>query len=162
MMKSHGKTRGGFSLAEMIVVCVIMGIAAAMVIPSAVGTTDLQARAAAQAMAGDLEYAQNLAVVTQADVAVAFSLTGNRYSISNASGVLKHPMTKKDFIVVFDKTNGYGNVRMTSISFGVPSMVTFNALGAPYQDGSVGLLAGTHAYTITVAPVTGRISATSP
>ena len=104
----------------------------------------------------DLEYAQNQAITTQTPVSVTFSVSGNSYTVSNASGTLIHPISKQAYIVDFDTTGGFGNVSVSSASFGGASVVTFDALGAPDNGGTVTVVAGPQTYTVTVAPVSGR------
>ncbi len=147
-----------FTLAEMIVVILIMAIIAVMVIPRAIGTSGLQARSAARLVMSDLEYAQNQAIVTQADITVSFSTAGNSYTVSNESGPLIHPITKQVYTVDFDAQKGLDSVSISSASFDVGSAVTFDPLGAPSPDGTVTVVAGTHTYRVTVAPITGRVS----
>jgi uncharacterized protein YjdB len=51
-----------------------------------------------------------------------------------------------------------------SVDFDGDPNVTFDALGAPdnASDGTVTVKSGDETYTITVAPVTGRVTVTSP
>lgn len=149
---------GGFTLLELIVVIVILAIVAAVVVPYAVGTTSLQARSAARMLMADLEYAQNQAIVTQADITVSFSTTDNSYTVSNESGPLIHPITKQAYTVDFDTQKGLERVCISSASFGGGPAVTFNPLGAPSANGTVTLVAGAHTYLVEVAPITGRVS----
>jgi len=145
-------------MVELIVVIAIMAIVGAMVIPYAVGTTDLQARSAARMVMSDLEYAQNQAITTQTDITVSFSAAGNSYTVSNASGPLIHPITKQVYTVGFNAQNGLDRVALSSALFGGDTTVTFNPLGAPSADGTVTLVAGAHTYRVEVAPITGRVS----
>jgi len=149
---------GGFTLLELIVVMMILAIAAAVIVPQAVGTSGLKAQSAARVIMADLEYAQSQAIVTQQTVEVDFSVTGNSYAVTNTSGPLIHPITKKQYIVDFDSQQGFQGVRIDSADFGGGSKVGFDSLGAPDADGSVTVSAGAHAYRIKVAPVTGRVS----
>ena len=151
---------GGFTLVELIVVIVIIAIVAAVVVPYAVGTSGLQARSAARIVMSDLEYAQNQAIVSQADITVSFSTAGNSYTVSNESGPLIHPITKQAYTVDFDTQNGLERVSVSSASFGGDAEVTFSPLGAPSTNGTVTLVAGAHTYLVEVAPITGRVSVT--
>ena len=152
------RNRTGFTLIELIMVIVILAILAAAVIPQAVGTAALQAQSAARMVLADLEYAQNQAIVTQVETTVTFDVNGNSYVVSNASGVLIHPITKQTYSVDFDTQNGFGSVSVSSADFDGDVAVTFDSLGAPAASGSVDVTAGSHGYRVTVAPVTGRVS----
>ena len=150
----------GFTLVELIVVLIIIAIAAVMVVPYAVGTSSLQAQSAARVVMTDLEYAQNHAIVTQSPVTVTFSVAGNSYTVSNESGTLIHPITKQAYVVDFDTSRGFDSVSLESVDFGGTAVVTFDALGAPDNNGTVTVVAGPHAYSVAVAPVSGRVTVT--
>ena len=70
-----------FTLIEVLMVVLIMGIAAAVVIPNAINTSDLQAVSAARMVATDLQYAQDTAITTQTPVTVTFQPTAESIPI---------------------------------------------------------------------------------
>lgn len=148
----------GFTLVELIVVMIILAIAAAMIIPQAVGTSDLRARSAARIVVADLEYAQNHAIVTQTNITVTFDTSANSYRVSNESATLTHPITKQEYEVDFDTKRGFGSVSIAAVSFNGGALVTFDSLGAPNSGGTVDIAAGEHTYRVTVAQVTGRVA----
>ena len=152
------RLRGGFTLVELIVVVVILAIAAAVVVPYAVGTSEMSCQAAARRLMADLEYAQNQAIVTQTPIRVTFDSSSNSYTVANQSGPLIHPITKKDYTVDFDTEDTFEGITISSAAFGGNAEVSFSALGAPDQGGSVDLAAGSFTYQVAVAPVTGRVS----
>lgn len=147
-----------FTLAEMLVVIAILAIVAAVVLPRMVGSSDMQARSAARVMMADLEYAQSVAITGQAPITVTFSIAGNSYTVSNASGPLIHPITKKTYVIELGEVKGMESVSIASASFGGASSMTFDALGAPDNSGTVTITAGAHTYSVNVAPVVGRIT----
>jgi len=155
-----GFARIGFTLTELIVVIVIIAIISAIAIPLATGTSSTKAQSAARLVMSDLEYAQNLAITSQTDITVTFSTSGNSYTVSNASGALNHPITKKTWTVDFDTARGLSGVSLSSAGFSGSPAVTFSALGAPSAEGTVALGAGTSGYQVAVAPITGRVTVT--
>ncbi len=140
-------------------VVLIVGIAAAMVIPSAVNTSDLQVMSAARMLATDLQYAQDTAITSQLPVTVTFTPASETYSLTNASGTLIHPITKDAYTVNFGATQGFSAVDIVSADFDGAAQVTFDELGTPSAAGDVVMQAGPHVYTVTVAAVTGRVTA---
>ena len=150
----------GFTLAELIVVIAIIAICAAVVVPYAVGTSDLKVISAARVVASDLQYAQNVAIVSQTPVTVTFTPSQNCYALSNASGPLIDPMTKESYVVDFDTKSGLGEVHVVSASFSGSGAVTFDEMGVPDNAGTVTLQAGSHVCEIGVASATGRVTVT--
>ncbi len=149
-----------FTLTEVIVVVAIVAIAAAVVIPNAINTSDLQVISAARMVTTDLQYAQDQAITAQGPVTVTFDPNTERYTLSNASGTLIHPITKDAYVVDFRAQTGFGSVDIVSVNFGGANLVTFDELGTPNVAGTVILQAGPHVYTIDVAALTGRVTAT--
>ena len=156
--------RRAFTLAELLVVVVILTIAAAMIVPQVTGMGELRSRSAARLILADLEYAQSRAILDQADTTVTFSTTGNDYTLtdSSTSTPLVHPITKKTYAVDFAQTKGLEDVSIDSANFGGGASVTFDALGGPDppQGGTVTVIAGTHGYQVTVEAVTGQVTVT--
>lgn len=150
-----------FTLAEMIVVMVILGVMAALVMPYAVSNGGTQAQGAARMLAADIEYAQNLATCTQAWVQVNFDAPNNHYWITNASGDVPHPITQKSKYEFVFGGSGFDKVTLANPSFGGTNL-RFGPLGDPVSGGSVQVVAGATSYTLTVAPVTGKVTVTQP
>ena len=148
----------GFTLAELMVVVVIIGLTAGMVIPYASSAGDTAALAGARLMVCDLQYAQNTAITTQAPVTVTFNTSGNSYTLSNASGTLIHPMTKQAYVVEFPAERGFEGLDIVSASFSATTSVTFDEFGSPDDTGTITLQAGSQVYVITVAAATGKVT----
>jgi type II secretion system protein H len=155
-------TRAGFTLIEVLVVVVIMGIAAAIIVPRLTGMGDLQAMSAARALVANMQYAQNEAIVTQSPTTVAFDIATESYELRDTNDVpLRHPVTKGAFQVRYPTSRGLEKVEVISANFGGASTVTFDSLGSPDRGGQVVVSADGHDYTVTVAPVTGKIDVAS-
>ena len=150
-----------FTLIELLVVVMIMAIVAAMVVPYATGTSSMQIMAAARRIAVDLEYAQNAAITTQTPITVTFVSATETYQLSNASGVLIHPINKKDYLVDFGSEDGFDRVDIVSASFNGTAVVTFDSVGTPDNSGAVTLKAGPNTYRVDVAPATGKVTVTA-
>jgi type II secretory pathway pseudopilin PulG len=146
-----------FTLAELIVLILVLAITAAVVVPHVSGMSAFQAMSAARAIAADLEYAQNVAVSAQQDVTVTFDTAQESYALTNASGLLEHPIEKSDFQVAFGSTEGFEKLDIVSADFNGGAAVTFDTLGSPDNGGTILLQAGPRRYRVTVGAGTGSV-----
>src|SRR3954452_15878826 len=76
----------GFTLVEILMVVLILGIASAIIIPGLGSRDDLRCAAAARVVMSDLIYAQNRAIALQKKHYVRFS--GQQYSVSDSTALL--------------------------------------------------------------------------
>jgi len=141
-------------------VVIIIGIAAAVVIPNALSTASFQASSSARMVATDLQYAQDTAITSQTPVTVTFNVGNESYRLTNASGALIHPITKSVYVTDFGTLNGFSEVDVVSVNFNGAAAVTFDELGAPDRAGTVVIRAGGHAYRLDVAAATGKVTVT--
>ena len=151
----------GFTLLELLVVVVIIAIAAGIVVPYAVSTSDLSVISAARMIACDLQYAQNAAITSQKPTTVTFDISGESYTLSNTSGVLIHPMNKSGYVINFSSQQGFGKLDIVSANFSAASSVTFDEMGSPDNAGTITLQAGPHVYYVSVAVATGKVTVSS-
>ncbi len=153
----------GFTLVELMAVLVILGLAAAIVVPMVSNTGDIEASAAARKLTSDLLFAQNHAITHQTRVRLSFDCDANQYTLAEvpASGdpvVLTHPVTRRPFVVGFNAVEGLEKVDLASADFSSLPQVEFDSLGAPSQGGTVILTSGTFSRGVSVAPVTGKVT----
>ena len=142
-----------------VMVVAILGIVAAVVIPQAVQSSDVQALSAARTIVSDLEYARDLSISLAQPITVTFDPTTESYRLTNASHDIVHPITRaQSYVVAFRNTPGLTTADIVTASFGGPASVTFDETGAPTSSGTVTMRLGSHLYTITVATATGKIS----
>ncbi|MFA5252383.1 MAG: GspH/FimT family protein [Phycisphaerae bacterium] len=157
---------GGFTLAEILLVVVIIAIAAAIAVPMIGSMDSVQIRAAANVIAADLEYAKSMAISRQENYSVFFNPAGGFYEVCGADGtMIKHPVTKKDYRVTFSSDSRLENVVIDDADFDSSDTITFDYLGSPYSgsvtplnSGTISIEAGDFSMTIRVEPVTGFIS----
>jgi len=168
-----GRCRAGYTLLELMVVLVLMGIAAALVIPNVQGSESIRIQTAVRAIASDIMYTQSDALAYQARRAVVFDPAGNSYEIWEViGGELDQVMYKIDgpnqeFAVSVGTTSG-GAAQLVSADFDEDTVLVFDELGgpvagldsdAPSAGGSIVLNGqdGT-SYRLSVEPYTGRVT----
>jgi len=171
-MKIQKKAFGsGFTLLEIIIVVVILGIAALIAVPMFSGAADMQVRAAANRIAADLDYAKGLAVTHQQEYSVVFDTGNEAYEIQDQSGtVINHPaQTGSQYVVDFETDDNFSRVNIATVVFNSPMnhTITFDYLGSPFDgdgnplnSGIITLQADTFTITVDVEPVTGYVTVT--
>ena len=164
---SASERLGGFTLAEVMLVIVILAIAAMLALPLATSGASTQLKSAATIIASDLEYAKSMAISRGRNYSVVFNTGAESYQIEDANGVLiKHPVKKSWYTVNFATDSRLNQVDISSADFGDTSeTVGFDYLGSPYNgsgdplnSGVVTLRTGSSTMTVNVEPVTGYIT----
>jgi prepilin-type N-terminal cleavage/methylation domain-containing protein len=130
------RTHRAFTLVEVMTVMVILGIAAACIMPQIGTRDDLNVSAAARSVMADVLYAQNRAISTQKKHFVEFSVAG--YSIlardSDTSPLytITNPTTQNTYVVTLNGS-AFPNVDLSAVNFdGSPSRtIQFDSIGAP-------------------------------
>lgn len=144
-------------------VVIIIGIAAAIVVPRAARTDPFRVQAAARAVVGDLAFAQNEAIGNQERRTVVFDPANDSYQLLRPGDSGDEPLTAPwmggDYIVRLGPNGRFGQVDLVSTTFADDS-ISFDDLGAPDGGGRVVLAAGQRLYTVEVTPLTGRITVT--
>lgn len=166
----------GFTLIEILAVVVIVGIAAAIVVPRIGSRDDLNAAAAARVIMSDLIWAQNRAIATQQVQYVRFNTTGDgQYAVLSGVSpevIQTHPVNKTSYAVIFGEagTPQMESIRLTAASFDSKTILAFDALGEPYACASTGsrtalssagqikISSGSYNLTIQIEPYSGEIS----
>jgi type II secretion system protein H len=177
-MRPRQNSRQGFTLVEILVVVVILGIAAAVVVPQLGAQNDVRAAAAARMIMADLIYAQNRAIATQTRHYVVFNTTAGsqsyRIRMGSAMADIPQPITKESYyeVKIGQKNTALSDVSLGDVSFEGFTTIAFDELGVPYYYDPTGptttalssvggstiqVKAGTYTLTITVEPYTGEI-----
>lgn len=160
-----------FTLVEVLVVVVIMGIAGAVVVPSLMRTSTFGVQAAARMSISDIIIAQNDGIAAQASRSIIFEPAQNRYRlVVTATGAplklkLRAGGNAADYIIDFDTDDRFAGVSIQNANFPpgllpLPPLptLTFDALGSPSNGGTFDLVAPDASYRVTVAPFTGRVT----
>lgn len=154
-----GRRSQAYTLIEVLIVVVILGIAAAIVVPAMLQPGTLSIQAAARMVISDLLYAQNEAIAAQAPHRVVFEPQLNRYRLTDASGqTIQSSWKGGTYLVDLNRDSRFRGVRLVAADFDGSGTVEFDALGSPSTGGWIDLEAGPVRYRISVAPITGRVS----
>ena len=167
--RRYGNSKG-FTLVEVLVVLVILGIAATIVIPMIGDTSGMRVTSAARHISSTLMFAQTAAISDQQFFQVVFDPDAESYEVQDADGnVIADPvMAGHDYRVDYANDSRTKNVRIESVNFDGGAKVWFDRLGAPYSgpdkdnltalnSGRVNVQAGDKIMTILVEPITGKI-----
>lgn len=165
----------GYTLVEMLIVIVILGISGAMVIPHTSQAQVLRIHAAVRTLVSDMAFAQTDALAYQQRRAVIFDEELNTYTIaevvvSSGGDVSYVPLFKGggpngQFIVDFD-VNGFDGARLRLPDFDGDPILIFDEIGSPVADGANDDPAGLgvvyidsdrSTFRIEVSPYTGQV-----
>tara|TARA_B100000378_G_C17962434_1_gene384048 strand:- start:352 stop:846 length:495 start_codon:yes stop_codon:yes gene_type:complete len=152
------KATPGFSLTELIVMIVLIGIFGAMAMTrTSTGMTTIQVQIAIDQITTDIDYSKSMAFARHDTITLVFSTTLEQYTIYNGPDGSRSAIT--DFpnstngIISFDQSD-FIEVNITSANFNGSSELQFLPLGDAKSGGSIVL----NSKTISVAPVTGTWS----
>jgi len=150
----------GFTLIELALVLVIMGILSAYGVPKLLKSTSLTLNTQADLMASDLRRVQWMA--TTGNLSLCVVVTSSQYSAHlftttcNASTPITDPITRSPFVVVLPTQNSLTDTVSSSPLY-------FNSLGQPSRQGAFRLasLDTSSTVTVNVTPITGFVSNTT-
>ncbi|GAB4109340.1 MAG: hypothetical protein Kow00105_18040 [Phycisphaeraceae bacterium] len=164
MRTTRSPRRTGYTLVEVLIVVVILGLAAAVVVPHMLSAGTLGIQAAARIIVADILYAQNDAIAQQRTRRVVFDPNSESYSLQDENGAILTARWKggaaNNYIVDFTTDNRFQGVEIVSADFGgaTPTVLEFDALGAPLNGGTVEIEFQGLRYRVTVAAFTGRVT----
>jgi len=155
------KGYAGFTVVELIMAMLIVGIIGAWVMRPTITLTQVREAGAATKIRSDIRYAQSFALSSQKRTRIAFDDTSESYSIysenspgSGSWSLITNPLTKANFIVNLAQ-DGFPGVDITQESFGGSGGgLIFDAAGRPSSDGTITFGGGA---VVTVAPNTGMV-----
>ncbi|TVQ61786.1 MAG: prepilin-type N-terminal cleavage/methylation domain-containing protein [Phycisphaerales bacterium] len=167
--------RRGYTLVEILVVVVVLGIAGSLVVPTMGQAGVLRSQAGVRTVVSDITFAQSDAIAAQERRAVLFDVPGNRYWIVTTDGGILDPINAiydpfragRVYEVRLNDGN-FGGTRIESVVGGTntPFAIVFDEFGAPVDgpastapipSATVLIDSEMNTYNITVNGMTGLI-----
>ena len=151
----------GFTLIELVIILVLLGIVAVFVAPRLGNVPSMNAAALSDKLRADIRYAQNLAMTRNQRGRVTFRNAPNGYDVTLGGNPVIDPAGSGNLSVTLNTGNYVG------ISIAIPTgfsgnYVEFDSMGVPYDSG--GALAAAksvtvaNGQTVTVTPQTGAVN----
>jgi len=156
--RRHGfyATQSGYTLPELVMVIVLLGILAAVITPRLFSIQETQARKDAKLLLNYLVFAQELAMTRSTPYGLCLDVAADRYTVNatdctSAANIIPSP---EDRVSPLSVTTG---ADLTVNPAGTTS-IFFDYLGRPTPNGvTLTLTAGSYTATIRVEPNTGYI-----
>ncbi|MCC6228271.1 MAG: type II secretion system protein [Phycisphaerales bacterium] len=160
------RTARAYTLIELLIVILVLGIAAALIVPSMGGTGSLRVQAAVRTIVADLTEAQSDALAFQKGRAIVFDTDHNGYSIVDVNSAeldVENDLVRRTVIQGAE----FGDARITSADFDDDTTLVFDEMGSPVQEpmgsdpasnGTIVVSGSGQEFTITVEAYTGRIT----
>lgn len=146
----------GFTLIELVVVVVILGIISIYATPKPVSTAELTLPSQAQKLASDILHAQLLAISWGKSLRLSIIPgTNGSYSVSCVSSG-SSPCNVSP--VINTSGSSFSVNLQKSVVLGGTNIVDFNSLGQPSAAASYTLTSGTSTKTVSVALLTGFVT----
>lgn len=169
-LETIGARRRAFTLMEVVIGMLILGIVVGLAVPMLGDTRTLSLREAARLLAADIELAQNESLTHGDDLRlVKFEPSTNSYWVATASAPdtpIADPAGGGQLFTVFggNRASTLGGVIIQSINLGGDSTLKFDAFGSPDQstDATITLAiqaaGGTQTLTITIRAGSGEVT----
>jgi len=157
----------GYTLIEILIVVVMLGIASALVIPSLGSTDALRVQSTVRAIVADINFAQSDALARQQGRAMIFNTDTNSYSIVEVHDTTLHPDTDTVYSVSLNNERKFHSSKLTAASFDGTNTLVFDELGGPVtgpgsstpgNGGSITVSGSGESFVINVEAYTGRVS----
>lgn len=160
------RTARAYTLIELLIVILVLGIAAALIVPSMGGTGSLRVQAAVRTIVADLTETQSDALAFQKGRAIVFDPDTNSYSmvdVNSAELDIENDLIRRTVIQGAE----FGDARIASVDCDDDTTLVFDEMGSPVQEpmgsdpaanGKIVVQGSGQEFTITIEAYTGRIT----
>ena len=126
----RGRRSSGFTILELLILMVVLGIAASFGIPSYFARPDVTLKSAAELLASDLREVGGRAAVYRQELWLRFDEDGGGYSATDRSGqVLISPYGAGAYVRRYDFDAVFRGVTIEALEPATPRSVTFDPTG---------------------------------
>jgi prepilin-type N-terminal cleavage/methylation domain-containing protein len=169
-----GGRPSGYTLVEVLVVVVILGICSALVVPQLMAAGTLGIQAAARLVVADILFAQNEAIAAQDERWIEFDPAGNAYHLMyfnddptvGANEVLTQAWKNgqaENYAIDFDEDDRFEGITLESVKVGSADQteLRFDDLGSPVflaDELKIVIAFRDQRRTVSVQPFTGRVT----
>jgi len=158
-LASPRRAQRGFTLVELLITVVVLGIMAGVATMSAADGTAQRLELAVMQVQDTVERARALAISNRMAHGVVFDVNNDRLTIIDADGNMAvDPLTRAPYLVEFSSPGQPKGIDIKAAAFGdAESTALFDAQGVPVEGGAVLLESGPRKQTLTLDAATGRI-----
>ncbi len=159
MAPARGRQSSGFTILELLILMVVLGIAASVGIPSYFNRPDVTLKSAAELLANDLREVGGRAAVYRESLCVRFDGDGGGYSATDRSGqLLVSPYGGGAFVRRYGVDAVFRGVTIEALEPETPRSVTFDATGTASRSVAVTLGYGGETRVVTLAARSGLVA----
>lgn len=166
LMQRNKSCQTAFTLIELVMVIAIMGILSIIAFTKVSSISVVKLTGAANRLASDLRYAQQLAISKQIACGIAFDPSSDSYFVyeSITTNKAQDPFTRTDLIINLRNDSAYKETNLVGTNFG--DRLQFDPWGRPYDNagdplpanGVAVLQSDAYVRRVVITPNTGDVS----
>lgn len=161
------RPRHAYTLVEVLIVVVLLGIATALVVPNLGSTDVLRIQSTVRAIVADINFAQSDALARQQGRAIIFDQQTNNYVILEVNGATLNPVDDTISRVDLNNARKFRDSHIESVNFDGSNVLVFDEMGGPVSapssttpsaGGNLVISGAGSRFRISVEAYTGRVT----